>query len=128
MKKNPRLFLLVGILVLEALPWSAVLNFANPEGTPFHRTYSYFSMMPFGYGNVGPLITAVLTCALVLLEFWNFKKPVGKVMAVVSCIAVVASVLPLLFGFEYMSVLGYCIWAGLVLNTCLLIVDHKKGE
>lgn len=50
--------------VLELLPYGVVLNFANPEGEPWRRTYSYFSLTPFGYANFGPFITAILTCAL----------------------------------------------------------------
>ena len=33
--------------VLELLPYGVVLNFANPEGEPWRRTYSYFSLTPF---------------------------------------------------------------------------------
>ena len=34
-------------LVLEILPYGAVCNFANPEGEPLRRTYSYFDLTPF---------------------------------------------------------------------------------
>ena len=51
----------VAALVLELLPWGAVCNFANPNGAPWRRTFSYFSLIPFGYANVGPFLTGVLT-------------------------------------------------------------------
>ena len=54
------------ILVLELLPNGVVLNFANPEGAPWRKTYSYFSLTPFGYANFGPFITSVLTCILII--------------------------------------------------------------
>lgn len=61
--------------VLELLPYGVVLNFANPEGEPWRRTYSYFSLTPFGYANFGPFITAILTCALLALAVIYLFKP-----------------------------------------------------
>ena len=59
---------LAGIaLIFELLPNGVVLRFMNPEGEPWVRTYSYFSLVPYGYANFGPLIAAVLTCVLIIL-------------------------------------------------------------
>ena len=58
-------------VVLELLPWGAVCVFAGAPGSPEGRvreTYSYFDPLPFGYANLGPLMTAVLSC--VLLGLW----------------------------------------------------------
>lgn len=46
--------------VLELLPYGAVCNFANPDGKPWRRTYSYFDLTPFGYANFAPFLTAEL--------------------------------------------------------------------
>ena len=77
MKIKKSLFLILPLvaLILELLPYGVVLNFANPDGEPWRRTYSYFSMMPFGYANFGPLITAILTCVLLVLVVIYLFKP-----------------------------------------------------
>ncbi len=99
-------------LILELLPYGVVLNFANPEGEPWRRTYSYFSMMPFGYANFGPLITAILTCILlVLVTIYLFKPRKGLNTSIlnVSGFATAASLMPLMFGFDYITVIGVII-------------------
>ena len=53
--------------ILELLPNGVVLNFANPEGESWRRTYSYFNLIPFGYANFAPFITALLTIVLIIL-------------------------------------------------------------
>ena len=98
--------------ILELLPVGVVLNFANPEGEPWRRTYSYFSLTPFGYANFGPLITAVLTCALlVLVAIYLFKTCKGLNTAImnVSGFATVASLLPFLLGLDYITLIGVII-------------------
>ena len=101
-------------LILELLPYGAVLNFANPDGEPWRKTYSYFSMMPFGYANIGPLITAILTCVLlVLVVVYLFKPRKGLNTAIlnVAGFATAASIMPLMFGFDYITVIGVIITA-----------------
>ena len=97
------------VFVLELLPYGVVLNFANPEGEPWRRTYSYFSLTPFGYANFGPLITAILTCVLlVLVVVYLFKSYKGLNIAImnVSGFATATSLLPWMFGFSYITVIG----------------------
>ena len=114
MKIKKSLFVILPLvaLILELLPYGVVLNFANPEGEPWRRTYSYFSMMPFGYANIGPLITAILTCVLfVLVVVYLFKPRKGLNTAIlnVAGFATAASILPLMFGFDYITVIGVII-------------------
>ena len=82
--KKYKITLLVSVIVsivLEALPYGAVCNFATPEKT-IRQTFSYFSLTPFGYANFGPFITACLTARV--------HTPVGNAAAVTvdgnSCI------------------------------------------
>ena len=114
MKIKKSLFVVLPLvaLILELLPNGVVLNFANPEGEPWRRTYSDFSMMPFGYANFGPLITAILTCVmLILVIFYLFKPHKGLNTAItkVAGFATAASLLPLMFGFDYITVIGVII-------------------
>ena len=116
MKLKKTLFVTLPLvaLIFELLPYGVVLNFANPEGEPWRRTYFYFSMMPFGYANIGPLITAILTCVLlVLVVIYLFKPRKGLNIAIlnVAGFATAASILPLMFGFDYITVIGVIITA-----------------
>ena len=111
-KKSLFVALPLVVLILELLPNGAVLNFANPEGEPWRRTYSYFSMTPFGYANFGPFITAILTCILlVLVIIYLFKPRKGLNTAImnVAGFATAASLMPLMFGIDYITVVGVVI-------------------
>ena len=119
MKIKKSLFVILPLvaLILELLPYGVVLNFANPDGEPWRKTYSYFSMMPFGYANIGPLITAILTCvllALVVVYLFKPRKGLNTAILNVAGFATAASIMPLMFGFDYITVIGVIITALLV--------------
>ena len=121
-KKIITLALLLSALVLEILPYGAVLNFANPEGEPFRKTYSYFSMIPYGYANFGPLITAILTCIMLVIIVLSIllKKDWSKSISIISAIATLTSLAPLMFGISNFSLVGAmisaCILATVVIS------------
>ncbi len=99
-------------LVLEILPESAVLYFGNPDGEPFRETYSYFSLVPFGYADFGPFITAILTCLLLLLAViacFKYSRGLNIAIMNVSGFAAAAALLPLMFGVRYMTPVGFII-------------------
>jgi len=99
----------VAIIFLEFLPNGVVLRFANPEGEPWVRTYCHFDLTPFGYANFGPLIAAVLTCVLLLLSVIYLIKPrkgLNTAIMNVSGFAAVAAFAPVMFGLEYLTVIG----------------------
>lgn len=112
-KKIIVLCILLCTLVLEILPYGAVCNFANPEGPPHRVTYSYFSMIPYGYANFGPLITALLTCVLLVIIILSIllKKDWSKSISIISAIATLTSLAPLMFGFSNFSIVGAMISA-----------------
>ena len=112
-KKIIVLCILLCTLVLEILPYGAVCNFANPEGPPHRVTYSYFSMIPYGYGDFGPLITALLTCILLIIIILSIllKKDWSKSISIISAIATLTSLAPLMFGFSNFSLVGAMISA-----------------
>lgn len=99
----------VSAIILELLPYGAVLNFALDGGSVIRKTYSYFDLTPYGYANFGPLLTAVLTCALLVICIINLFKNsrrLRKTISVISLIALVGSLTPLLYGIESFSVVG----------------------
>ena len=131
MKIKKSLFVVLPLvaLILELLPNGVVLNFANPEGEPWRRTYSYFSLTPFGYANFGPFITAILTCVLlVLVVIYLFKprKELNTAILNVSGFATAASLMPLMFGFDYITVFGIIITILLAGTFGVCFIKDKK--
>lgn len=115
-------------LILEILPYGAVCNFANPEGEPWRKTFSYFSLVPFGYANFAPLLTAIITCFIaVLLIVYCFigKYSIVKITKVTLCAAIVLSLCPLIFGINYFSVIGILITVTLIAELLLLYFTIK---
>ena len=126
--KKLKIFLLVSIIVsiiLEALPYGAVCNFATPEKT-IRTLFSYFDLTPYGYANFGPFITALLTCCLLVLSAINLfivSGRIKKAIKIVVLLALVASLAPLLVNCY--SVIGGVIS---VLLLVLFLVQMKKEE
>ena len=118
--------ILIVILVLELLPYGAVLHFGNPEGESLRETFSYFDLTPYGYANFGPFITAILTCVLLVLSIINLlvdNDKIKTIIKIVSLIAFVISLAPLLVNCY--SVLGGAIS---VLLLLVFIISLKKLE
>lgn len=121
MKKIRLLLLPIITIVLEVLPYGAVPNFANPEGEPIREKFSYFSFVPFGNANFSPLITAMLTCVLLILVLIAIKKDCVKTAVfVVALIATIVSLLPLVYGLSYYSIVGCLITITLAVECFLL--------
>ena len=125
-KKIIMLCLALVTLVLEILPYGAVCNFANPDGEPWRRTYSYFDLTPFGYANFSPFIVAILTCVLIAMLVISLltKKQMRMPILVISAITTILSMAPLLFGISFFSIVGVLITITLAINT--FIAFFKK--
>ena len=125
-KKIIVLCILLCTLVLEILPYGAVCNFWNPEGPPHRVTYSYFSMIPYGYAHFSPLLTAILTCVLLLIVLISiiFKKAIGKKTAILAGIASLISLCPMLYGLDDYSIVGALI--SLCLIAATVVVSLQK--
>ena len=131
MKRKKILFSLfvLATFILELIPNGAVLNFANPEGDSWRRTYSYFSMTPFGYANFGPLFTAILTCVLIVLvcvSWFKFSKRLNRTITIISGIATAISLLPLMFGIEHITVIGIIITVLLAATFAASFIKENK--
>lgn len=125
------LILPIVTLVLEILPYGAVCNFANPEGEPWRRTYSYFDPLPFGYANFAPLITALVTCVIfVLLVVFVItrKEKLAVAAKYILWVASVISLGPLMFGIRYFSVVGGLITASLLAEATWLSVSFRAKK
>ncbi len=120
--------LTVSALILEALPYGAVLNFADMDGK-IRKTFSYFDLTPFGYANFGPLLTAMVSCILLVLAviyLFCVKNGVRKAVCVLSAIAAGCSLMPLMFGVQNFSAVGAAISAVLAAVFLLTLLHRKK--
>lgn len=119
-------------VILEALPFGAVLNFAPAPGETLRQTFSYFSLIPFGYANFGPFLTALFTCIILLISIINIfadNRKLRKVAAVFSAAAFVTSLMPLMFGLDYFTLIGGLISAILAAEFCITaFLGHKSNN
>ena len=129
-KKLILLSMSVIAIMLEALPFGAVLNFANPEGEPWRKTFSYFSLIPFGYANFAPLLTALSTCVLLVLLIVSIlsKKSVKIPIFCVSILATVLSLIPLCQGINYFSIVGIFIFLALFSFTAVCFFAERQNK
>lgn len=120
-------------IILELLPYGVALNFGYPSDTGDilykRETYAYFSLMPFGYGMFGPLLSAILTCvtAAAAVLAVALKRNWAKAIVGLCTAAVIASASPLLLGLKYFTVLGAVITLLLTAEMILAIrlrADH----
>ena len=126
MKKGCLVVLPALTIVLELLPLGAVCIFATSPTERVKETFSYFSLTPFGYANFAPLITATLTVAIFLLSLFSLKKnSVLKALFVLSIITAAISLLPLMYGLNYYTLVGALITVTLVIESILAKVQQK---
>ena len=126
-----QLALVAAALALEAPPWGAVCNFAvAPEsgGGVNRQTFSYFDLLPLGYANAGPFLTALLTCALaiaVIIGCFVQSRALLRCITGISAAAVVTSLMPLMFGLSYYSVVGLLIT---LLLTASVVLGSMRAK
>ncbi len=131
--KNALILLLgnAAALILEVLPFGAVLIFASPDGENVRRTFSYFDLTPYGYANAGPFITAVLTCVLFILSavcLITGKKAPLKAVSILSLISLTASLAPLFFGIRYFTLTALFISLILIIVFILSVIFQKQSK
>jgi len=86
-----------------------IINTAKPCCISSHRRCVSKNCRLDEYANFGSLITAILTCVLlVLVVVYLFKSYKGLNIAImnVSGFATATSLLPLMLGFSYITVIG----------------------
>ena len=131
--KKRLLYLILPIitLILEILPYGAVCNFANPEGVPSRKTFSYFDLTPFGYANFTPFITAIITCIiflLLLIYYITDKEKLVRTTKNILCVGIIISFGPLLFGIAFFSVVGLLVSLSLISEFLLLLRFTKASN
>ena len=132
MKK--RLLLLIApviALILECLPYGVILKFADAPDSTFTVTYSYFSLTPFGWANLGPLPAAALTCVVILLTLIYVFAPKQGLAAAAAGLSIFAGLLSVLaaimFGLEYLTVINVAVTLLLFTEAVMVFVNTAKG-
>ena len=118
---------LVAAFILEILPYGAVLNFGNPDGTVTLVYYSYFDMVTFGNANFGPVPTAwftvlTLLCILVLFAVRTPSKGFGTAALAFCAAAFLFSLLPVLRRSGYRTDIGVVISILLLAAAVFLVI------
>ena len=126
MKKIRLLILPFITIILQILPCGAVLVFAPSPTERVRETFSYFNLTPFGYANFAPFITALLTCIILLLALISIKlEKMRKAVFWLSLATAIISLLPLVFGIDYYSVVGGIITITLAIESVLAKISAK---
>ena len=126
MKKISLVILPLLAIVLEALPFGAVCIFAASPTEKIKETFSYFDLVPFGYANFAPFITAILTVVIFVLSLIYLKKnSILNVIFVLSIITAIISLLPLMYGLNYYTLVGAFITIALAAEAIFAKLQRK---
>jgi len=118
-------------IILMLLPIGAVLTFAPNPTDRITKTFSYFDMIVFGYGNIFPLLTAILSMFLLILVSWTlfnckYSRKREMIMNVCSVICVFTSALSLML-FSQISIIGIAILILIFISTALQFFFFSHG-
>jgi len=130
------LVVLAATLILEVLPYGAVLIFSSGPEKRIKETFSYFSLIPFGYANFFPFLTAILTVLVTVLSVVAIIKKLRAARLqnaafICTIIALICSITPfLMFGTAYMSVVGVAITILLLASVIFQALSNRgvKGK
>lgn len=134
--KRKKLFYLIlplATLVLEILPYGVIMKHAHISPdlsiSYYKATHSYFDLIPFGNANIAPLLTAIVTCLIVVLLIifcFTDNNVVSKTIKTTLFIGTVLSLCPLLLGIEFFSVTGALITVTLLAEFILIFITTKQ--
>lgn len=101
---------LLGALVLECLPGSAVLVFAGPEGSTLEYCACFDFILLWGNAHFAPFLAAALTAVTAVLMavlLIGKKEKLRNPIFVCTVVAAALMVLPLLLGAKWLTVTGF---------------------
>ena len=123
---------LILALILESRPDGVVLYDLNMNDPDFKSTVSYFSLVPpFGGFNFGPILTVILTFVLLVLSIVYvvcLRENIRKLIFWLSIAAVVTSLLPLLFGLRWFTVLNAAVTALMLFEAVITWLLRLPGK
>jgi len=127
---------MVMTIILMALPYGVAMDFYSDggptEGERFTSYHSYFSMMPIGYANWFPIITALLSIValtqLINRAIRNKESDSTIIQPVLACpiISIIASLFSWMI-FETYTAIGLIIFILHVVTLALQIVQRRSS-
>ena len=124
LRRTLAFFFAVATLILECLPYGAVLKFAVDEGRTERKFFSFFDLTVYGNGNFFPFLTGILTVLLVLsmVMYWMKKTEKAQRSAfLLALCGIVFSVLPAVFyGLDYLTPTSGIVTGCLLISALLL--------
>ncbi|CDX04618.1 hypothetical protein [Desulfitobacterium hafniense] len=121
-KKGISICCMLVAIILMATPYGIAMTFAPGPTELVTRYFSYFSLMPFGYGNWLPIITALLSIVVVFLLLLGIRKAnTGKAVRVCLVVCIIASVL----SWKSISQVGVCVAA---LHSIVLMLQLPQNS
>lgn len=118
-------FMLIAI-ILMATPFGVAMTFSPSPTERVTDYFSYFNMMPLGYGNWFPIITVFLSIAVFLLLLVGIKKAnTRRAVQVCLTICIITSVLSWLI-FNSISFVSVCVTAILTIVFVLQITHNSN--
>ena len=111
-------------LVLECIPGSVIMGFSalRSDGSAgkVYSSYSYFSLTPISYALFTPLITALITIALIVLFVIRIFK-YGKLVTVCTILPLVGGLTAITHLFIQADV-NTVTPSGIFVSSCLFMV------
>ncbi len=130
MKKRVLLLILPIITItLEALPNSVVLYFMGSDPLKDNAEYfSYFDTIPYGYAVVSPLLTAILSCIILLLLVIYCFTDKSKLLTAIKVLLYIETVMSsahLIMGLKHFTITGGLITLSMIIELVLLHTIKK---
>ncbi len=111
-KRIINIVLSVIVIFVELLPNGVVLIFATSPTERVREVYSYFSLIPFGYGNIFPIITAILSIIILIISIIYFiyeNNYIIKIIFFTLIVSFIISILTIVQGINYLTFNGIVI-------------------
>ena len=124
-----RVFFPAAAVVVEALPFSAVLKFGSPGAEVKTEVYSSFDPLVFGAGNICPMICSVLSVLLLVISVAaviSKKRAPGVIGMILSALTFVESLGPVFTG--HVTVWTVVIAVFLVCSAIVSAVSLKRKK
>ena len=133
MKRFLSIYCILAALVLMALPFGIQMDFVSDPGPPMEFVtyhFSYLSLMPLGYANWMPLITVLLSLAVLIMLVLGRKKDRGviKDKKIPICICLIVCIVATFLSwsvFSTLTIIGAVVFA---LHFALLAIQLLNFE
>lgn len=115
------------VIVLEIIPTGVVCLFSDDNGVTIKKTFSYFDLTPYAYGDFAPFITALLSCLTLILCIvycLRGRRSINSAIAIFSLFAAFISVIPIIY--EDYTIVGVIISAGLMTTFTLSVLEKRR--